>query len=65
MSRTVSTSDSDDDVRDLQPPVDQRLVPEREERAADRELREEVGADENFNERDQPLRERWRVVADG
>ena len=28
-------------------------------------LRQEVGADEDFNERHHPLRERWRVMAEG
>ena len=56
----------DDDVRDIQPPVDHAAdTRARASVAADRELRREVGADEDFKERDQPLRERWRVRAEG
>jgi hypothetical protein len=44
-------------VPDVQPAVRRRVVAERSERAGDRELREEVGAEENFEGRDDALRE--------
>ena len=52
-------------VSDIQAAFDVRLVSERRERAAERELREEVGAEQDFDECDDAPVQGRAIMANG